>query len=859
MKRRDLRTAWRGAAGLLLLVASLLASSAGAQNWLEAEERIKRLVAMVGTNLAGEARLGAALVVGAEGDDVFLATADHLVRQGKSTATRIEVRFYGRRDDAPVTAELLPPHSPPGELDLAVLRIAGAAQVLDLGSLPFDQLSARGELKRGGDVYLLGNPLGKAWRINIDPERVAAVEGDLVEFESILIAPGHSGGALLDERRRLVGMLRSDEPPYGEAVAVGRVMDTLLEWGFPVFLSLPGAQVAAGGQRTCRVEANGAAVCWGNHGDPFLYIDPAPAPIDPLRFRAISVGLLHVCGVDREGHAYCWGSNNAGQGGTGETTEIKEGVTPEVAGSLSFSSVSAGGWHACGLTGEGRAYCWGSNGTGQLGNGSDSDSARPASIAGGLELRSLSAGLRHTCGVSFSGQAWCWGGVLGTGKPWYGMDPPEGSTPVAVAEDLRFTSISAGNALTCALTEEGEAWCWGSGEAAPVGVDAWDRRERVVPVAVPGRLRFRSISAGLGEHACGLSPNGAAYCWGANESGQLGNGTKRTSYMPVPVAGGRRFKSISAGAYHTCGVATDGSTCCWGSNRAGAVWRDADDDLSEPLCLDERRHPGVVATTHWRDAALPLTSAPPRAGSSDRLDSFDAVAVPEAPQSILARHLQALGGKTKLEAIQSREAVGTIEFPLFGIGGRVTILQKSPDKWRSTVVLEWHEHDGSTYRTESYEFGFNGSLGWKQDPEGKVTFLEGPDLEEVRRAFGIYPELGWGSEQSVLRGRTRLGERELLVVETSSARDGTIMLYLDEQSGLLAYSLLDLGRADGGVRIETYHDDYRDVGGVLVPFSMRVADSGGTALLSFEQIRHGVEIPDNVFDPPEKPQPGASD
>ena len=313
-------------------------------------------------------------------------------------------------------------------------------------------------------------------------------------------------------------------------------------------------------------------------------------------------------------------------------------MTPEVSGGLSFTGVSAGGWHSCGLTGEGRAYCWGAGREGRLGNDSGNDSARPVPVAGGLRFRSLSAGIRHTCGLTEAGEAWCWGGVLGTGRSRAGIDPDNAFTPVAVAKDLRFTSIDAGDALTCALTGEGEAWCWGSGEAA-----AWDRREHVVAVAVPGRLRFRSISVGLGEHACGLSTNGRAYCWGVNESGELGDGTKRTSYMPVPVAGDRRFGSISAGAYHTCGVTTEGATCCWGSNRAGAVWTDPSDEFTEPLCLDEGRQHGEVATTDWREAAFQRTPAGGAWGSADRLDSFDALEVAESPQTILARHLQALG------------------------------------------------------------------------------------------------------------------------------------------------------------------------------------------------------------------------
>ena len=332
--------------------------------------------------------------------------------------------------------------------------------------------------------------------------------------------------------------------------------------------------MSAGMDHTCGVTAAGDVYCWGSNGygqlgDGDTTDRPSPGPVaGGTSFAAVSAGGRHTCGVMAVGATLCWGANYWGQLGNGTTTIVPPVTSPGPVMGIRLAAVSAGMEHTCGVTAAGAAYCWGLNVRGQLGDGTTTDRPSPVLVAGGLSFAAVSAGGAHTCGVTAAGAAYCWSvnifGQLGNGTT---SDSIVQSSPGLVVGGVSFAAVSAGGEHTCGVTAAGAAYCWGVNDYGQVGDgDTTDWTPRSSPVLVTGGLSFVAVSAGT-DHTCGVTTSGAAYCWGADNVGQLGDGT--ITYFrssPARVTGGVRFAAVSLGPSYSCGVTTAGAAYCWGAN-----------------------------------------------------------------------------------------------------------------------------------------------------------------------------------------------------------------------------------------------------------------------------------------------------
>src|SRR5437867_1818795 len=144
-----------------------------------------------------------------------------------------------------------------------------------------------------------------------------------------------------------------------------------------------------------------------------------------------------------------------------------------------------------------------------------------------------------------------------------------GATSVPFAVTLTFTAVSAGFIHTCGLTTAGAAYCWGTNAYGQLG-DGTTTTRLTPPVVAGGGGIAARVGARL-AHTCGLTAAGAAYCWGPGGTGQLGDGTTTTRLSPVLVAGGVSFAAVDAGQIHTCGLTAAGAAHCWGDNTAGQL------------------------------------------------------------------------------------------------------------------------------------------------------------------------------------------------------------------------------------------------------------------------------------------------
>lgn len=338
--------------------------------------------------------------------------------------------------------------------------------------------------------------------------------------------------------------------------------------------------IAAGTDGSCAVSDSGEVHCWGSGlygtlGSPVS--DPAvgtcwgspcsPMPVSRMSGAAsVYVGTTHICALEPSGTAWCWGDNQNRQLGHDGPTLSPD--PRQVGGGLTFAQLTAGGGHTCGLTGMGEAYCWGSHYGGRLGGDQrNGPVATPVLASENLRFSSIDAGDDGTCATGLSGGIYCWGlftlGEAPTGSETCDVSAGKGTATVPCS----FVPLSmdvgpaSGRSPTfvqmrgrCALSDQGAVFCRDDAR--------WTFLEKV------GFGPFVGLTAGQ-DHACGLTSDGMAQCWGGNSSGEVGDGTTQSRSEPVPVYGSHEFTRIAAGGAHTCGLTVEGDVWCWGRNDSG--------------------------------------------------------------------------------------------------------------------------------------------------------------------------------------------------------------------------------------------------------------------------------------------------
>lgn len=297
-------------------------------------------------------------------------------------------------------------------------------------------------------------------------------------------------------------------------------------------------------------------VSWGFNGSGALGDGSTDSSTAPIAVETLGVlqgklitdiasGSEHSCAV-ANGKAYCWGNNYRGQLGDGTTDDSLVPVAVATSGTplegKTVTAITAHHIHTCAIA-DGEAYCWGFNGAGQLGDGTTTKSSVPVAVKTsgvlqGKTLSSISAGTAHTCAVA-DGAAYCWGYNGLEGRLGNGSLVTISEEPVAVdmsgALSGTATSISAGYTHSCAIADEGLA-CWGENSLGQLG-DGNNTDSRV-PTAVDDSGSFARATTShvtAGQYFTCAVDKGAAFCWGMNNQGQLGTGDKANSLVPKPV------------------------------------------------------------------------------------------------------------------------------------------------------------------------------------------------------------------------------------------------------------------------------------------------------------------------------------
>jgi alpha-tubulin suppressor-like RCC1 family protein len=381
--------------------------------------------------------------------------------------------------------------------------------------------------------------------------------------------------------------------------------------------------------------------------DTGIDAEPPDAGDGPVVWTKVAAGNTHTCGLRSDGSLWCWGNYGSGQLGDGRVSDGSAAAYPQPTPVRvlaaeddgaehwgDWEDVTAGRFHTCGRREDGSLWCWGSNTSGQLGDGNTGLSTRPVRVVADEDgddepwndWVEVTAGHAHTCGRRGDDTLWCWGS-RDSGRLGDGFDEAQGrATPSRVLGHDQmpghpgwddWVAVTAGGSHTCGRLLDGTLWCWGRGGFGQLG-DGNDGQDH--HRTTPGQVLHAIEDDGTGgwddwvtvaatdAHTCGRRADGSLWCWGSREHGKLGDGldeaagNRRTPVQVLDSDGepGDAWGGVAVGMLHTCGARADRSLWCWGSGTDGNLGDGfAADRLAPVRVVQADEDPGGAWWDDW--------------------------------------------------------------------------------------------------------------------------------------------------------------------------------------------------------------------------------------------------------------------
>jgi alpha-tubulin suppressor-like RCC1 family protein len=335
------------------------------------------------------------------------------------------------------------------------------------------------------------------------------------------------------------------------------------------------SMVSGGDRHSVALDTSGHAWAWGlgyfgQLGNGATSDSASPVAVSMpagVTFKAIAAGGNHNLALDTSGNAWAWGSNGLGELGNGGMSDSATPTAVIMPPGVTFTAISAGFQGSLALDTTGKAWAWGSGIEGQLGNGLTTPNTPnpvplPVSMPPGVTFIAIASGGQFDLALDTTGKAWAWGynydGELGNGTT--NQTGPQcfcSTTPVAVSmpAGVTFSSVAAGGFFSVALDTSGNAWAWGYNGEGELGNGTTTDSATPVQVSMPAGITFSAIAAGggYGSHSVALDTARKAWAWGKNGEGDIGDGTtiNRTTPVAVSTPAGVTFSVVAVGASHS--------------------------------------------------------------------------------------------------------------------------------------------------------------------------------------------------------------------------------------------------------------------------------------------------------------------
>jgi alpha-tubulin suppressor-like RCC1 family protein len=313
---------------------------------------------------------------------------------------------------------------------------------------------------------------------------------------------------------------------------------------------------------------------------------------------SVTSGNAHTCVLLSDSTVRCWGSNTNGQLGNNTTTDSPvpvRVVNMPPSANVKVTAIKGLEYGTCAVLSDKSLQCWGSNSAGQLGDGTTSDRSVPTSVLGlPSSVVGAAGGSGYSCALLNNGHVMCWGsnsnGALGDGTTIDSLAPKE------VYNLDNALGIAASGSTTCVLLNTGNIKCWGAGNRGQLGNGGQDPSQVPVSVSnIPTASNGYATQISVSYHSCAVLSDKSIECWGANQHGELGDGTTKDSPTPVPVVGASSAIAVVVRGYTTCALLNDATVKCWGGNDYGQLGIDSIVSRMQPVNVLDPSGSGVLS------------------------------------------------------------------------------------------------------------------------------------------------------------------------------------------------------------------------------------------------------------------------